>query len=291
MNNFYITTDMTADFPPSLFEENFAIVNMSYYMDNILYDGADTPYLSAQQFYNKLRAGSVSQTSLVTIEQALEFFRPILAQGFDILHISFAQSLSGSYKSYICAVEKLKSEFPDRKIIVVDSNCASLGEGLLTYYTLKQRELGKSIEECAEYAEHLKQHIIHIFSVDDMFHLYRGGRVSRGTAIIGNAIQLKPILVMDENGLLKPTDKKIGKKPALRTMLEKMIQKMEGYENEVIFIGHGDAEAEAEWLARKITEKTGIKNIVINNVGAVIGSHCGAGLVTVFCVGINRLIK
>ena len=163
-----------------------------------------------------------------------------------------------------------------------------MGMGLLCYYVLKERRKGKTIVECAKFANELKNHVIHLFTVDDMFHLYRGGRVTRGAAILGTVIQLKPVLHQAIDGTLKPINKTIGKKPAMRYMLEKMIQKIDGYDNEIVFIGHGDTYDEADWLARKITEKTGIANIVINNIGPVIGTHAGAGLVSLYFVGSDR---
>ncbi|HKL94502.1 MAG TPA: DegV family protein [Clostridia bacterium] len=288
MNKFFISTDLTSDFPDSLKEDDFGIINMSYFMDNVLYDGVNTPYLSPKKFFEKLRGGSLSQTSMVTSDQVIAFFRPALEKGMDVLHLSFASVLSGNYNSCIAAQKKLAQEFPKRKIIIMDTFSAGMGLGLLSYYTLRARAQGKSIDECAKYADELKNNIVHLFTVDDMFHLYRGGRVSKGAAILGSVIQLKPVLYQDIDGYLKVLSKTIGKKPALRYMLDKMIQKIKGYDNEVVFIGHGDAYDEAAWLAKKITEKTGITNIVLNNVGPVIGTHVGAGLISLFFVGCDR---
>jgi len=275
---------MTADFPKPLYEEDFAVINMSYFLDGKIYDGETSPYLPSDEFYERLRAGAKSMTSMVTVEQAAAFFRPFLKSG-DLLHISFASVLSGSYKSCLAARDLLIKEFPERKIVVVDSKCAGLGEGMLVYYVLKHRRAGKTIDECANFAENLKGHLNHIFTVDDMFHLLRGGRISRGAAILGAAIQLKPILVVDQSGNLTPIAKKIGKRVALREMADIMQKKLAGHQNEIVMISHANAADDAQTLAQRVTEKTGIKNILIQNAGPIIGSHVGSGMVSLFFVG------
>jgi len=286
--NFFVTTDMTAEFPAPFFEEDFSVVNMSYFLDGKVFDGESSPYLPFDEFYARLRSGAKSMTSMVTVEQALAFFRPLLQAEKDILHISFASALSGSYKSFLSARETLAKEFPERKFFVVDSKCAGLGEGMLVYYVLKHRREGKTIDECLNYAENLKGHINHVFTVDDIFHLLRGGRVSRGAAILGTAIQLKPVLTVDKDGNLTPLTKKIGKRVALREMAEIMQKKLAGHQNEIVMISHGNAPEDAALLSKRITEKTGIQNIYIQTAGPIIGSHVGAGMVSLFFVGAIR---
>lgn len=282
--SFYITSEITSDFPQELFEKDFALINMSYVIDGELYDGKVKPFLPIKEFYIRLKAGSMPQTSLVTPEQAYDFFKPVLEDNKDILHISFSSALSGSYQSYLEAAKKLKKKYPERKIIVIDSLGASLGEGMLVYYMLKHRKEGKSIDECAAIAENIKLKINHIFTVDDMFHLHRGGRVSKGAAIIGAALQIKPILKVDRGGRLKSFSKAFGKRLALREMVE-IMKNTAAENNEVVFICHGNAEADANILCEKIKEKLGFANIFINDLTPIIGAHTGAGLITLFFMG------
>lgn len=285
---FFITTDMTADFPSDIQSECFDVIPMSYLLDGTLYDGIETPYLTSKQFYEKLKGGANSKTSLITFEQAKAFFEPILKGGNDVLHISFSSALSGSFQSVKSATDELGKKYPERKISVVDSKCASLGEGMLVYLVLRERDNGKTFDECLRYAETEKEHLVHLFTVDDMMHLYRGGRVSRGTAIIGNAIQIKPILIVDEKGKLVPTDKKLGKRIALRCMFEKLLETAVFDEKSAVFIGHAEALSDAEWLAKKVTEKTSVKTVIISEIGPVIGTHVGAGMVSIFYLGKDK---
>ncbi len=288
MSGYFITTDLTADFPQCLKEDEFLIMPMSYVMDGVVYDGKETPYLSSHDFYTLVEQGKTPTTSRVPVEEAHEFFTAILAKGKDILHISFSSALSGSYEGYLQAAEKAMSEYPDRKVVVVDSKCASAGEGLLCYYALKKRREGATLEENAEYVTDLREHIGHAFTVNDLYHLYRGGRLSKGAAIVGQAIKLKPVLMVDENGALVNISNVLGRKIAVRSLVDKMEHDGANYKNDVVIIAHADCPEDAALLEEKINERFGKQNIVTTDIGAIIGSHCGKGVLALFYLAENK---
>ena len=179
-------------------------------------------------------------------------------------------------------------EYPGSKVIVIDTLCACLGEALLLYKTLKQKESGKTLEETAKWVEENKLHICHNVTVDDLNHLHRGGRVSKATAVLGTMVQIKPIIHMDNNGALQVIGKERGRKKALNKIVDMAVKQAEGWDNDIIMITHGDCIEDAEYVASLVRQKMGIDNILINNIGTVIGSHTGPGVVAVFCMGEKR---
>ena len=258
------------------------------------YTIGDTEYgidknLTGKEFYDTVRNGAMPTTSLITSYFATEFFRPILQAGNDLLHICFSSGLSSTYQNIVNAIEELKQEFPNRKIYMLDSRCASSGEGLLAYYALKARDNGMSIED--NYQETLirRDKLCHYFTPDDLFHLMRGGRVSKTAAIAGSLLQIKPMLYVNINGQLSPIDKVKGRKKALLNLITRMQDKIIPEENDFIIIVHADCTDEIDFLKEKIIEKTGITNIITNYIGPVIGSHTGAGTMALVFVGKDKI--
>ncbi len=286
--SYYITTDATCDFPKELSNfENFEIIPMTYTIGDTEY-GIDKQ-LSGKEFYDAIRDGAMPTTSLITCYTATEFFRPILQAGNDILHICFSSGLSSTYQNVVNAVEDLKKEFPERKFFMVDSRCASIGEGFLAYYSLKARDNGMSIED--NYKETLtrRDKLCHYFTPDDLFHLMRGGRVSKTAAIAGSILQIKPMLYVNIDGKLSTIDKVKGRKKALLNLITRMQDKIIPEENDFVGIVHADCPDEAEFLKEKIIEKTGITNILTNYIGPVIGSHTGPGTIAVVFIGKDKI--
>jgi len=284
MSEFIITADSTVDMPKEyLVEKNIPIMALTYVLDGITYE--DGNGLTGKDFFDKLRRGSMPTTSQVNPEQAKAIFEPFVKEGKDVLHIGFSSGLSGSVGSAKIAADELMEEYPDRKVIVIDSLCAAMGEGMLLYKVVELKEQGKSLEEVAEWAENNKLNICHDVTVDDLFHLHRGGRVSKASAILGSMIQLKPIIHMNEEGKLIVIDKVRGRKKSLMTLLDRMEKKMQGFENNIAMIVHGDAQEEAEMLKAEMEKRFGITNVIINCLGSVIGSHTGPGVVSVFYMG------
>jgi DegV family protein with EDD domain len=280
MSKYIITTDMTADYPAQLEEKDFFVIDMAYVLDGVLYDGKTNPYLSTADFYSALADGKTSSTSMVTTEEAKEFFGKFLKEGYDVLHVGFSSALSGCYESYVSAVKELESIYPNNKVVVIDSLCATLGEGLLAYYALRKRDEGASIDENADYLNDLRHHVGHVFTVDDMNHLYRGGRVSKTTAVVGEALKMKPVLMVSDQGKLVPTNTMMGRKLALRTLVDKMVARTKGYDNKIAFIGSCDADKDAELLKKMVEEKFPNVKVLIGDISAIVGSHLGKGGLT-----------
>ena len=216
----------------------------------------------------------MSVTSQVNPEEAKEALEPFLKEGKDILHLAFSSGLSGTCNSMKIAGEELKEEYPEAKVIVIDTLCACLGEGLLLYKALQQKAAGKTIQETADWVEEN--------------HLHRGGRISKATAVVGTMVKIKPIIHMDDNGKLQVIGKERGRKKSLNKIVDMAVEQSKGWDNDIIMITHGDCIEDAEYVAGLVREKMGIDNILINNIGTVIGSHTGPGVVAVFCMGNKR---
>ena len=290
MNSYVITTDTTSDLPESFYEAHqIPVMSLSYVLEGETYIRGIRE-LKAEDFYAKMRNGSMPTTSQVNPEGAKAALEPILKDGKDILHIAFSSGLSGSCNSVRIAAEELMEEYPERKILIVDSLCASLGEGMLVYYALKRQEEGLTLDENYQWCEEHKLHVVHSFTVDDLFHLYRGGRVSKTTAIFGTMLNIKPVLHVDDEGHLIPLSKVRGRKKSLQALVDSMEELQGSYtgKNEIVFISHGDCIEDAEYVRSLVEKKFGIRTFLINHVGPVIGSHSGPGTVALFFLGDHR---
>ena len=282
--SYIITTDTASDLPESyLSENNVPFAPLYYTIDDVMY--GDEKKLETKEFFEAMRQGKMPTTMAANPEKLAECFRTVLANGNDILHIAFSSGLSGSYQSACIAKDDLSEEFPDRKIIVIDTLAASLGEGLLVHLALKKQKEGLSLEENAKYIEETKNHLTHVFTVNDLFHLHRGGRVSKATAIIGTMISVKPVLRVDEEGHLVPLMNVRGRKKSLNTLCEQFIEKTKDNLPDEFFISHGDCVEDAEYVRDLITEKTGVKDCLISPLTPTIGAHAGPGTVALFFVG------
>lgn len=287
MREFVITADSTVDLPKEYLAENGNIIlPLSYVLEGKTYE--DTNGLSPEEVYEKIRNGALPTTSQINPEQAKEAFEKILKEGKDILHIGFSSGLSGSYNSARIAAEELLEEYPESRVIVVDSLCASMGEGLLLYKVNELKKQGKPLEEIGKWAEDNKLHVCHNFTVDDLNHLHRGGRVSKATAVLGTMVNIKPIMHVDNEGHLVPIGKVRGRKKSLAELVERMAGQIEGFDNDMVMISHGDCREEAEYVAGLVKEKTGIDKVMINFVGSVIGTHSGPGTMALFFMGKER---
>lgn len=286
MNDYVITTDNNADLPENFYRNHqVGCTYLSYTLEGKQYTQGN--FLPVEEFYRKMRAGSMPTTSQVNPESARALFEPYLKDGRDILHIAFSSGLSGTFNSCRIAAEELLQEYPDRRILVLDSLSASLGQGLLVYLAQRRKEEGCDMDSVAEWVETHKKNIVHLFTVDDLNHLYRGGRVSKTTAVLGGMLNIKPILHVDDKGKLIPIGKVRGRKKSLLELSELMDRKIGSYGPfcDTIFISHGDCREEAEFLAKKIKEKYQITTELINDVGAVIGAHSGPGTMALFFMG------
>ncbi len=289
MQKFVITTDNMADLPEAYYgEHQIPYMYLPYTMDGATYRKENE--LKSSDFYNRMRNGSMPTTSQVNSEDAKELWKPFMEDGYDILHIAFSSGLSGSYNSCRIAAEEMAEEYPQRKVAVVDSLCASLGEGLLVHLAVQMKENEKSMDEIIEWLEGHKLNLCHMFTVDDLNHLHRGGRVSKMTAVIGTMINIKPVLHVDNEGHLIAVNKVRGRKRSLITLVNMMEERLKDYtgEKSSVFISHGDCLEDAQFVARLVKERFGTEDILINPVGSTIGAHSGPGTVALFFLGSYR---
>lgn len=287
LREFVITADSTVDLSKEFLEEKgIGIISLSYMLDGVTYKDMDG--LTGKEFFDKIRNGSLPTTSQVNPEEAYEAFEPIVKEGKDILHIAFSSGLSGTYNSCRMAAEELMENYPGAKVIVIDSLCASMGGGLLLYKAIELKEQGKSMEEIADWVEENKLHICHNVTVDDLFHLHRGGRVSKATAVLGTMVKIKPIIHMDNEGKLMVIGKERGRKKAISNLVDRMEKQMGDYDNSVCMITHGDCEEDALYLKSLLEERFGTREVIIHGIGSVIGSHTGPGVLAVFFMGNER---
>ena len=287
MAKFILTTDNTCDLPRDLLEESgVAFLSLNYTVKGVTYDASND--MPPKTFYDLMREGEMPTTSQVNPDEAERFFRTCLREHDTILHIAFSSGLSGTYQSACIAAQIVMDDLPEKKIIVVDSQGASMGEGLMVHYAMKLRDEGKTAEETAAWLESNRKNFVHLFTVDDLNHLYRGGRVSRTTALVGTMLNMKPILHVDDEGHLVALGKVRGRKKSLTDLVDRMGELMEGFKNEIVMISHGDCLEDAEFVRDQIRERFGIESFLINYVGTVIGAHAGPGTVALFFLGQHR---
>ena len=288
---FKLVTDNTADLPLEyLKEHNVDYMVLSYILDGVAY--GKEKELDWKKFYAMMRDGKMPTTSQVNPDEAKRFFEECIRENMEILYLAFSSGLSGTYNSGRIAAEEVMEEHPDVKIVVVDSRCASLGEGLLVHKAVKMRDAGKTLEETAQWINGHIQNLVHVFTVDDLFHLYRGGRVSKTAAVFGTLASIKPKLHVDDEGHLIVIGKVRGRKKSLNALVDYMGEKMGSWEQEnkedYIFISHGDALEDAEYVRDQIKERFGMEHFLINNIGPTIGAHAGPGTIALFFMGESR---
>ena len=289
--NFEILTDSSCNLPEETIEKlGLNIVSLSYIMGD---EEEKRSYVKGQVFdlkgfYDALKAKIPAKTSQVTPEQAREVCRPILEAGKDLLYVGFSSGLSGTYNAVRLALEEFKDEFTDRKIYFVDTLAASAGQAHLVLEACKMRDEGKSIEETHAWIEENKMKLCHFFTVDDLWHLQRGGRVSAGKALVGTMLSVKPVLIINNEGKLVPVGKAKGRKKSLDYLLEKMEQKIDTTAGNKVYIIHSDALADAEYLSEKVLEKHKDLETVTVYLEPVIGTHTGPGVCALVFMGDER---
>ncbi len=287
MADYVIYTDSTTDMDAAM-QKNLGveIIPLEFTIDDKSYfNYPDHRELAINDFYDMLRAGSMASTSLINTERYTSVFEPVLQAGTDILYIAFSSGLTGSVACAFTAAEELSAKYPERKMIVVDSLAASMGECMLVFLAVQKKNEGLGIEELAQYVRDTRDHITTFFVVDDLKHLHRGGRVSAASAILGSMLNIKPVLKVDLEGHLIPIGKVRGRAASLEELVKKYDELATHPETGPVFISHGDAEEDAKWVAAQIKKKHGVKDIYINTIGPVIGAHSGPRTVAFFFYG------
>lgn len=290
MKDFCIITDSSCDLTAELADElRLLVVPLSVHIGQKTYRNyLDEREIGFKELYDRVRAGAMPTTSAASVGDFEAVMRPIAREGRDILCLAFSSGLSTTYQSAVIAAEHLREEYPEPRIEVIDSLCASGGQGLYVYLCAKERDAGKSFEEVCAFAKEMVPQICHWFTVDDLNHLKRGGRISAATALFGGMLSIKPVMHVDDAGKLVNMEKARGRKAAIMSLVDHMGAAARDPVNDPVFITHGDCLDEAEFLADEIRRRFGTKQIFISYVGPVIGSHTGAGVLTVMFVGSPR---
>ncbi len=292
MSEYVIVTDSSADLSAELVEQlELSILPLAFILKGKTYrDYPDRREMPIGAIYTSLREGEMVTTAAVNVAEYQAHLEPILAAGKDVLVLAFSSGLSTTCNSARIAAQELSEAYPERKILVVDTLCASLGQGLLVWYAARMRQSGKSIEEVRDWAEANKLHLCHWFTVDDLHFLKRGGRVSAATAVVGTMLQIKPVLHVDNEGHLINMAKARGRKAALKALVDHMEQTAIDPAGQTVFISHGDCLEDAQFVAQEVSQRFGIplERIVLNEIGPVIGAHAGPGTVALFFLGKER---
>jgi len=288
MNNFTLMTDSTCDLSAEMLDKLSVVCAQGSFT---LADGTEhtNATIDNAEFYKYLREGGSAKTSAINSAVYEDMFRVELDKGNDIVHLGFSSGLSATYNCARMAAEELSEQYPDRKIYVVDTLCASLGHGLIVYLCAKKREEGATAEEVYNYAEAIKNNIVHRFTVNDLYFLKRGGRVSSTTAFVGSLLNIKPLMHVDYEGKLHVVAKARGRKAAIEAMVDYMAENAENVTPETpVFICHGDCIDDANMMADMVKERFGIENIYVEFLGPFIGAHAGPGTLALFFVGKER---
>ena len=288
MRDFIILTDSSAD----LTAEQYKALGVRTVELGVILEGADpipNCDVDVKDFYTKLRNKITTTTSAASIEQFITVFEELLAkEDVDLLYLGFSSGLSGTFNAGAVAARELSEKYPDRKIYAIDTLCASLGQGLLVYLACQKKKSGADIDAVRAYVEENKLNLCHWFTVDDLFFLKRGGRVSAATAVVGSLLNIKPVLHVDNAGKLINVAKARGRRAAIDMMFEKTRATILPNVNDVIYICHGDCIEDAEYLANRVRNELGIQDVMIGYTGPVIGSHSGPGTLAIFYLGNER---
>ena len=285
--SYRIITDTACDFPQHMYEElQLCVVPLT-----LNFRGQEHSDLSEAfilDMYQGMRNGESGSTSAVNPDGWANVIEPVLAAGEDALVLAFSSGLSTTYQSAVIAANELLEKYPQRSIRVVDTLCASLGQGLFVWHACKKRDAGLSLEELAAWCEDNKRNLCHWFTVDDLMFLKRGGRVSAATALVGTMLQIKPVMHVDNEGHLIKIGTARGRKASLNALVAKMGETMLPDVNDTVFICHGDCMEDAQYVAERVKEKYGVKEVFMYYTGAVIGSHSGPGTLALFHLGEHR---
>ena len=282
---FYVLTDAACDLDKEYVDrqENFYVFPMNYSINGqehvfTSFDGSQ----DLKNLYDAMREGAVPTTAQINLNDYLSVFNRLIGEGHDVVYLCFSSGLSGTYQTAVLARSMVMEKNPGAHLYVVDTLCAASGQGLFVHFALEQRKNGMSARELADWAMDNRQHVMHWFTVDKLDYLYRGGRVSRSTAIMGDMLRIKPVMNVNFEGKLVAQDKVAGRKRSLKSMADRYEATADRSLWNTVFIAHGDCEEDAEYLAEKVREINPDVQVYRQRVGAIIGSHTGPGIMTLF---------
>ena len=286
---FIISTDTTSDLPESFIKENnLALHQLHYIVDGITY--GDEKHLEIRDFFNRMRNGATVSTFATNPDVSKEIFRKQVEEGYDIIHIAFSSGLSSAYNNSVIAAKEVLADYPDARIEVIDSLCASGGQGLYVWHALKLQKEGKSMDEIIKWLNDNKLHLCHSFTVDDLAYLHKGGRISKTVKVFGTLLNIKPVLHVDNEGKLVPLQNVRGRKKSLNSLVDQMESLLGNYrdKNDLIIITHGDCLEDAEYVRDQVKARLGYTNFMISYLSPTIGSHSGPGTLALFYLGTSR---
>ena len=286
MNDYLIITDSSCDLAADFAEQlGVKVIKLEFIVEGE--EARSNDSIDEKQFYELLRSGKMVTTSAIAMDRFVSEVEPILKEGKDIIYLGFSSGLSSTYSAGFIGAQELSEKYPERKIYTVDTLAASMGQGLLVWYAANMKKEGKSIEEVRDFVENNKMKLAHWFTVNDLFFLKRGGRISAATALVGTMLNIKPVLHVDDEGKLVSVSKARGRKNAVDALFEKA-KETSTPEGQTMFISHGDCIEDAEYLAARLKNELGAKDVIISYVGPVIGAHSGPGTLALFFIGTNR---
>lgn len=290
MNDYVILTDSSADLEQKMVEElELEVLPLTFLIgEDSYFNYPDNREMAPKEFYNKVRDGAMPTTNAVNVGQATDAIEPLLKAGRDVLVLGFSSGLSTTFNSIKIASEELAEKYPERKVYAVDTLCASLGQGLLVWHAAQQKKAGKTIEEVRDWVEENKLRLCHWFTVNDLMHLKRGGRVSAATALVGTMLSIKPVLHVDNEGHLINVAKARGRKASLDALAAKVGELAIDPANQTMFLSHSDCLEDAQYVADQIKARYGTQKFFFNYIGPVIGAHTGVGCVALFFIGKER---
>ena len=290
MNDYVLLTDSSADLTDALVKElGVEVLPLSFTMRNKTYrNWPDNREIDPKDFYRQLREGEMATTAAVNVSDFTETIEPHLKEGRDVLVVAFSSGLSATCHSAQIAAQELSEQYPERKVYVVDSLCASLGQGLLVWYAARMKNEGRGIGAVRDWLEENKLHLCHWFTVDDLHFLKRGGRISSATAVLGTMLSIKPVMHVDDEGHLTKVGTARGRNASLKALVDHMEETAIDPAGQTVFISHGDCEEDANKVAEDVKRRFGVQTVVLNNVGPVIGAHSGPGTVALFFLGRHR---
>ena len=287
MKNYVILTESSADLSAEIAKElDIKVIDLM-----VMVDGEEPKRnreVDVKQFYGHLREKKGATTAALNIDDFISAIEPELKEGKDLLYLGFSSGLSGTYAAGKVAAEELAEKYPERKIYTVDTLCASLGQGLIVYLAAKKAKEGASIDTVRDFVEATKLNLCHWFTVDDLFFLKRGGRVSAATAVLGTMLSIKPVMHVDNNGKLINMEKARGRRDSVNRLFEKCKASVIDAPSQTMFICHGDCIDDAQYLADRLKTELGVKEVIIGYTGAVIGAHSGPGTLALFYIGTER---
>ena len=290
MNDYVLLTDSSADLTDALVKElGVEVLPLSFTLRNKTYrNWPDNREIDPKDFYRQLREGEMATTSAVNVSDFTETIEPHLKEGRDVLVVAFSSGLSATCHSAQIAAQELSEQYPERKVYVVDSLCASLGQGLLVWYAARMKNEGRGIGAVRDWLEENKLHLCHWFTVDDLHFLKRGGRISSATAVLGTMLSIKPVMHVDDEGHLTKVGTARGRNASLKALVDHRAETASDPAGQTVFISHGDCEEDANKVAEDVKRRFGVQTVVLNNVGPVIGAHSGPGTVALFFLGRHR---